>query len=475
MNMVPGRDPALCPVCEEPYAGGCHVCPGPKAAQPGGQEMTPEQGMTPEQQALLAALAGANAAQDDLQPGDVLHLEARGTFAEDSLREWPPGLHEIHCGPLSERDDRCGPRGERCGCPCHRGLPVPPLASGLTGDEAVQALVRLGSSEDLANRAVADAMLDRWSALPRDHAVWQVTTRKMGRQPESTFAIYTKVPVPGRPGHFQAGPPEIYTNIVLRDPEIPARPAPANDWAVTGNVNGFTGLTGNQALETLTGGTFGYTRARAATAIETARQTGDRMGILERHVVYLLDDGFTIEPRRQPAVTLTSPEVPEIPPQVREAFDDALAEAGPGWFALLDRSVQRLLLDIEAVDAHLDDPAGLAPAFAESEVANRMRRVAKPMTEANEAYEEMELFHGSNPRKPQDPEAYDRMLAELGDTAVCALLAIQSQVKNLSLTWKVFLAALAKARSRVPGGAGPALPPESGMDDQAARDNGITG
>jgi hypothetical protein len=101
------------------------------------------------------------------------------------------------------------------------------------------------------------------------------------------------------------------------------------------------------------------------------------------------------------------------------------------------------------------------------------RRVGKPQLEAAEAMEELALLTGENPRKGEHPEAGERMLAELGDTAVAALLGIQSQVKNPRRMWEIFLTALIKARRRVPEP--PVFPPASGMDDQAARDNGIIG
>ena len=261
---------------------------------------------------------------------------------------WPAGMHEAHCGPKSERDDRCS---LGCDCPCHRGEPVPPLASGLTGDEAVAKLVILGYDEEQANRAVADAMTDQMSILPRDHAVWHTVTHPQDR-PEGTFAIYTKVPVPGRPGHFQAGPPQIHANTVL-----------------------------------------------------------------------------------------TSPGVPET-----QRLDWAPPDRGQGYYQ--DGGVPAILGALEVVDAHLDE-AG--PQWAKDcPEANMARRVGKAQLEAAEAMEELSLLTGENPRKGIHPEARGRMLAELGDTAVAALLGIQSQVKDTGITWTIFLAALAKARGRVP-------------------------
>jgi len=87
--------------------------------------------------------------------------------------------------------------------------------------------------------------------------------------------------------------------------------------------------------------------------------------------------------------------------------------------------------------------------------------------------EELSLLTGENPRKGKHPEARPRMLDELGDTAVAALLGIQSQTKDTGMTWEIFLKALNKALSRVP--AALPFPPESGMTRQDAIDNGIIG
>jgi hypothetical protein len=183
------------------------------------------------------------------------------------------------------------------------------------------------------------------------------------------------------------------------------------------------------------------------------------MGILDRHVIYLLADGITIEP-------LSGPPVAGQPQQHR----------GSRWPELdRERDVGEILARIEAVDAHLDEAAPWQ--FRENPVANRWRRVTKVCEESGEVWRALSGWDGENPRKGACGSR-DELLAELGDTAVAALLAIQSLVKNLSQTWAVFLAALDKARGRVldhQARGGPALPPESGTAGQAAYDNGITG
>lgn len=113
---------------------------------------------------------------------------------------------------------------------------------------------------------------------------------------------------------------------------------------------------------------------------------------------------------------------------------------------------------IEMVDRHLDEAA---PQWAKDcPEANMQRRVGKAQLEAAEAMEELSLLTGENPRKGQHSEARDRMLAELGDTAVAALLGIQSQVKDTRLAWGIFTEALAKAYRRVPDEHRHVIPPE---------------
>ena len=54
-----------------------------------------------------------------------------------SPEAWRMGLHALHC-----REDRCGPNGELCPCPCHRGEVMPELspADELLNDELVRIL-----------------------------------------------------------------------------------------------------------------------------------------------------------------------------------------------------------------------------------------------------------------------------------------------------------------------------------------------
>jgi hypothetical protein len=112
----------------------------------------------------------------------------------------------------------------------------------------------------------------------------------------------------------------------------------------------------------------------------------------------------------------------------------------------------RILHAIETVDAWLDEAA---PAWAKqdseaSRVANMYRRAAAgPASEGQEIVDAINGMTGGNPRKGVCKTPGD-VLAEGGDTAVAALLFIQSQVKDIAATWDVFTAALDKALGRVP-------------------------
>lgn len=105
---------------------------------------------------------------------------------------------------------------------------------------------------------------------------------------------------------------------------------------------------------------------------------------------------------------------------------------------------------IEQADAYLD--AAAPPAYRDNPLANRWRRISGgPGCEVHEATEALAAVTGSNPRKGVHGSESD-VLGELGDTAFSALLAIQSQVKDIGATWVIFIEAAAKALSRVPDG-----------------------
>jgi hypothetical protein len=355
------------PVPPEPYGPDVHL------SQDGALTVLAHLGYAPELRTRAVYQAASQPGRRYLLGDHGVRYDSQaGWEITDRIdREWTSGMHEAHCGPRSERDDRCGPNGEMCGCPCHRGEPVPPLAAGLSGDQAVATLITLGYNEEQANHYVADAIAHGFSGLPRDHAVWYTVTGTDPAGAPGSFAIYTKVPIPGHPGHFQAGvvPHELRQQLPV-----------TWHWDV-------------QAER----------RAEAQAERERAR------------------------------TWLEAPYAPGL---------EFLA-------GILDA--------LEAVDAHLDE-AG--PQWAKDcPEANMYRRIGKAQSEATEAMDELSLLTGENPRKGQDPEARDRMLDELGDTAMAALLGIQSQTKNVNATWRIFLRAVVKARSRVP------QPEPGGHDD----------
>jgi hypothetical protein len=129
---------------------------------------------------------------------------------------------------------------------------------------------------------------------------------------------------------------------------------------------------------------------------------------------------------------------------------------GPG-----NDEIASILADIELIDWHLDaaapqiyrqDPAASAELNEARALLNRFRRIAAgPASEGQEAVDALNEATGGNPRKGVIGDD-DTILGELGDGAVANLLAIQSIVKDTDAAWAVFLAALAKARSRVPDG-----------------------
>jgi hypothetical protein len=77
-------------------------------------------------------------------------------------------------------------------------------------------------------------------------------------------------------------------------------------------------------------------------------------------------------------------------------------------------------------------------------LAQDWARVAKVAEELGETIAELILFTGQNPRKNQDPEAYYRLLAELADTAMTGIYAIQHFTKDIAETEAVMRSAQAK-------------------------------
>jgi hypothetical protein len=90
---------------------------------------------------------------------------------------------------------------------------------------------------------------------------------------------------------------------------------------------------------------------------------------------------------------------------------------------------------IKAVDEWLD--AGVADHFKDQPLAQDWARVAKIAEEAGEAIAELILSTGQNPRKPLDSEAGARMLHEMADVALTAILGIQHFTKDVGATRRI--------------------------------------
>jgi hypothetical protein len=210
----------------------------------------------------------------------------------------------------------------------------------------------------------------------------------------------------------------------------------------------------------------GYSPEQAHLAMTSAYRDGGYA--LSRHrVSYSYDeggDGFMITPLPWPGdgeLTVV-PDDSYHPPGSCDAC--ALPpDRGRGYYQ--DGGVPEILETIELVDAHLD--ADTAQAYRDQPLAGHWSRIAKAQSEANEAVEALAGVTGENPRKGVC-DTWEHVCEELADTACAGLLGIQHVTKDARQTWVIFLAALDKARSRVPGES--PFPPESGMTRQAAED-----
>lgn len=101
---------------------------------------------------------------------------------------------------------------------------------------------------------------------------------------------------------------------------------------------------------------------------------------------------------------------------------------------------------IRIADIWLDET--VSQEYKNQPLAQHWARVAKTKEEKGEAIEELILWTGQNPRKPVNSAAYDRMLSELADTALTAMLAIQHFTKDGSETDGYLNAALVKIVGR---------------------------
>lgn len=102
---------------------------------------------------------------------------------------------------------------------------------------------------------------------------------------------------------------------------------------------------------------------------------------------------------------------------------------------------------VESVDEVLD--AGVSQDYKEQAMAQDWARVAKLVEEAGEAVSELISWTGQNPRKRQDPEAYNRMLQELADAAMTGVYAIQHFTKDIAKTQRAMQDAQDRHLSRL--------------------------
>lgn len=103
---------------------------------------------------------------------------------------------------------------------------------------------------------------------------------------------------------------------------------------------------------------------------------------------------------------------------------------------------------VKEVDEWLDRDCGRL--YHEQPLAQDWARVAKMSEELGEAIAELILATCQNPRKPLDPEAKTRLLAELADAALTGVYAIQHFTKNVDETARILSIAQSKHDSRIP-------------------------
>jgi hypothetical protein len=101
---------------------------------------------------------------------------------------------------------------------------------------------------------------------------------------------------------------------------------------------------------------------------------------------------------------------------------------------------------IKKVDEFLDEQ--VAERYKDQPLAQDWARVAKLAEEVGEAVSELILMTGQNPRKGEHPEVRARLLGELADVAIAAILVIQHFTKDMSETQAVLIVSQKKALAR---------------------------
>jgi hypothetical protein len=131
------------------------------------------------------------------------------------------------------------------------------------------------------------------------------------------------------------------------------------------------------------------------------------------------------------------------------------------WAAIRDISAW---LDEKAAQEYRDQPLAqdwarvakiseeLGEALKEASdclTAADMKRLAAINISLGKAVQELISFTGQNPRKPVRAEAYGKMLDELADTALTAILAIQHFTRDQHRTREILTARLGRTRKRM--------------------------
>lgn len=101
---------------------------------------------------------------------------------------------------------------------------------------------------------------------------------------------------------------------------------------------------------------------------------------------------------------------------------------------------------VKKVDDWLDEQ--VAQRYKDQPLAQDWARVAKLSEEVGEAISELILMTGQSPRKGEHPAARAKLLGELADVAMAAILAIQHFTKDLPTTQAVLIASQKKSFAR---------------------------
>ena len=105
--------------------------------------------------------------------------------------------------------------------------------------------------------------------------------------------------------------------------------------------------------------------------------------------------------------------------------------------------------ELDAIDRHLDEHVG--ERYKVAPLAQDWARIAKVVEEAGEAFDEFILWTEQNPRKVQrgDTSTREKVLEELADTAITAMLAITHFTKDGNETLKLVRDKLTATWARV--------------------------